>query len=114
MLAAPVYYVRIPVFCQLTGYTADAVDGKVRKGVWGVEAKWRKRPTVRPYVEGWQAANTRLKPSTLNGYRKIFNRYWLAWFGDHEIGNIRYSQVAVKLGAGTWKSNKTYNNVLAC
>jgi integrase len=70
--------------------------------------------TVRHYVEAWQTANSRLKPSTLDGYSKIFKRYWLAWFGDRDITTVMHSELAVKLGAYPWTTNKTYNNVLAC
>lgn len=83
----------------------------------GLERFGAARPvaqTVRQYVEAWQAANSRLKPSTLDGYSKIFKRYWLAWFGDRPIAAVKYSEIAVNLGAQAWGSNKTYNNVLAC
>lgn len=70
--------------------------------------------TVRHYVEAWQAANSRMKPSTLDGYSKIFNRYWLPWFGDRDVTTIKPSEIAVKLGDYPWTTNKTYNNVLAC
>lgn len=105
----------------------DDIRGRIRAGAFdlalefpeyaGLERFGAARPaheTVRHYVEAWQAANSRLKPSTLDGYRKIFNRYWLAWFGDRPIAAVKHSEIAVKLGAQAWKSNKTYNNVLAC
>ena len=44
MLVAPIHYVRVPVFCELTGYTVDAVDGKVRKGVWLEGIHYRRAP----------------------------------------------------------------------
>lgn len=70
--------------------------------------------TLDDYVTRWTAANSRLKPSTLNGYRKIFSAYWSAWYGSKPIGQIVYSDIAMRLGEQTWGSNKTYNNVLAC
>lgn len=30
----PIYYVQLDVFEQATGYSADAVDKKIRRGVW--------------------------------------------------------------------------------
>jgi integrase len=83
----------------------------------GLERFGAARPvqqTVKHYIAAWQAANSRLKPSTLDGYSKIFKRYWLAWFGDRPIAAVKHSEIAVKLGAQPWRSNKTYNNVLAC
>lgn len=70
--------------------------------------------TLGDYIDKWTKSNARLKPSTLNGYRKIFTAYWRNWFGDKPIATIRYSDVTTKLGEQPWKSNKTYNNVLAC
>lgn len=70
--------------------------------------------TVRHYIEAWTAANSRLKPSTLDGYSKIFKRYWLQWFGDRPIAAVKHSEIAVKMGAYAFTTNKTYNNVLAC
>lgn len=71
-------------------------------------------PTLDDYITRWTAANSRLKPSTLNGYRKIFRAYWSEWYGKTKLSAIMYSDVAMRMGAQQWASNKTYNNVLAC
>lgn len=41
---APARYVRIPVFCACTGYTEDAVDAKIRRGVWIEGKHYRRAP----------------------------------------------------------------------
>lgn len=107
-------------------YLAD-IKARIRAGTFDLATEFpeyrglkrfgvtrRESPTVDGYIERWTAANSRLKPSTLNGYRKIFKRYWSAWFGPQRIGDIQHSEIAVRLGDQGWKSNKTYNNVLTC
>lgn len=69
--------------------------------------------TVGDYVKLWQDGNTKLSPSTLAGYEKIFRKYWLAWYRDTPIGAVLPSGLGVKIGALT-ASNKTVNNILAC
>lgn len=69
--------------------------------------------TFAAYVTKWQQSNTKLSPSTLAGYTKLFNRHWLAWFADTRIADIKVSDISVKLGALA-VSNKTVNNILAC
>lgn len=83
--------------------------GLARFGVAAPVAK-----TIGDYIDAWTTANSRLKPSTLNGYRKIFRRYWRAWFGDRAPSAIAFSEVAVKMGEQPWGSNRTFNNVLSC
>lgn len=43
-IALPVYYVRVPIFCAATGYSKDAVDAKIRKGVWIEGKQYRRAP----------------------------------------------------------------------
>lgn len=43
-LALPVYYVRVPVFCAVTGYSQKAVEGKIRQGVWIEGKHYRRAP----------------------------------------------------------------------
>ncbi len=69
--------------------------------------------TVGDYVQLWKDGNTKLSPSTLAGYDKVFRRYWLAWYKDTPIGDVLPSGLGVKLGALTG-ANKTINNILAC
>jgi hypothetical protein len=40
----PHRYVRIPLFCMVTGYTPDAVDAKIRKGKWIEGRHYRRAP----------------------------------------------------------------------
>jgi hypothetical protein len=37
-------YVRIPKFCDLTGYTAGAVNDKIRRGKWIEGRQYRRAP----------------------------------------------------------------------
>jgi integrase len=67
--------------------------------------------TVADYVGRWTQSNTGLSPSTLNGYRKIFNRYWLPWFGSQPVKAVRPSDVGMRMGAAGLEG-KTWNNVL--
>jgi hypothetical protein len=39
-----VSWIRLQKFCELTGYTADAVYAKMRKGVWAQGLHWCKAP----------------------------------------------------------------------
>jgi hypothetical protein len=41
---APADYVQIKLFCALTGYTPDAVDKKMRTGVWREGKHYRRAP----------------------------------------------------------------------
>jgi hypothetical protein len=43
-ITLPVHYVRIPVFCTVTGYTPDAVDKKIKRGVWREGIHFRRAP----------------------------------------------------------------------
>lgn len=44
LIGIPVYYVRIPIFTAVTGYSADAVDKKIRTGVWLEGRHFRRAP----------------------------------------------------------------------
>ena len=37
-------YVTIRKFCELTGYTEEAVNTKIKRGVWLENRVWRKAP----------------------------------------------------------------------
>lgn len=37
-------YVRIPRFCELTGYTEKAVQEKIRVGAWAEGVQYRRAP----------------------------------------------------------------------
>lgn len=37
-------YIRIPLFCAQTGYTKDAVEGKIRTGAWIEGRQYRRAP----------------------------------------------------------------------
>lgn len=37
-------WVRLNKFCDMSGYTPDAVYAKMQKGVWFESAHWRKAP----------------------------------------------------------------------
>lgn len=37
-------YVRIPVFCAMTGYSKDAVGGKIQTGAWIEGKQYRRAP----------------------------------------------------------------------
>lgn len=37
-------YVRIPKFCEETGYTARAVETKIHRGVWAEGREYRRAP----------------------------------------------------------------------
>ena len=39
-----VNWIRLQKFCELTGYSADAVYGKMRKGAWAEGLHWCKAP----------------------------------------------------------------------
>lgn len=39
---APADYVRIKLFCAITGYTEDAVNGKIARGVWREGVHYRR------------------------------------------------------------------------
>jgi hypothetical protein len=40
----PVYFVKLTVFEQLTGYTPDAVHAKIKAGVWREGVHFRRAP----------------------------------------------------------------------
>ncbi len=37
-------WVKLNRFCELTGYTPDAIYAKMRKGAWAEGLHWRKAP----------------------------------------------------------------------
>jgi hypothetical protein len=41
---APARYVRIPVFCIITGYTDRAVEGKIVTGAWAEGREYKRAP----------------------------------------------------------------------
>ncbi|WP_273150764.1 hypothetical protein [Methylophaga thiooxydans] len=43
-------WVLIPKFCELTGYTKDAINSKIDKGFWIEEIHWRKSPDNRRQI----------------------------------------------------------------
>lgn len=43
-ITLPVYLVRIPVFCAATGYSEDAVEKKIKRGVWTEGIHYRRAP----------------------------------------------------------------------
>lgn len=83
------------------------------KGLERFGAVRRQVLTFGQYVALWEKGNTKLSPSTLEGYGKIFKRHWLPWYQDTPINAILPSDLGVKLGALA-VSNKTVNNILAC
>jgi len=42
--------VLIKKFCELTGYTPDAVNGKIKNGVWLKDVHWRKGPDGHRFI----------------------------------------------------------------
>lgn len=45
MLAAPLTrYVQVKVFQTMTGYSADAIDKKIKRGVWREGVHYRRAP----------------------------------------------------------------------
>lgn len=40
----PIYYVQLDVFEQATGYAADAVQKKIKRGVWREGVHFRRAP----------------------------------------------------------------------
>jgi hypothetical protein len=65
-------YVLVPKFCQLTGYTDDAVRAKISQGKWREGTVWRKAPDGRvlisitgyeAWVEGREYGQSDLRPS---------------------------------------------------
>ena len=54
-------YVTIRKFCELTGYTEEAVNTKIKRGVWLENRVWRKAPDGHRLIsmEGfWQWVDT--------------------------------------------------------
>lgn len=54
-------YVTIRKFCELTGYTEEAVRAKIQRGIWLENRVWRKAPDghVLIHMEGfWQWVET--------------------------------------------------------
>ena len=43
-------WVLIKKFCELTGYTPDAVNGKIKNGVWLKDVHWRKGPDGHRFI----------------------------------------------------------------
>ena len=41
---APADYIQIKLFCAITGYTEDAVNGKIARGVWREGVHYRRAP----------------------------------------------------------------------
>lgn len=80
--------------------------GLQRFGVAATVAK-----TFTEYGELWLGTKGKLSPSTRDGYRKVLAAHWYRWFGDRQIGSIKPSEVAVKMGT-LEGSRKTHNNVL--
>lgn len=50
MAPLPVDYVQIKVFERLTGYTADAIQKKIRAGVFRQGKEWQRAPDGRVLI----------------------------------------------------------------
>lgn len=48
---APVYYVQLDVFERLTGYSADAVQKKVNRGIWREGVHFRRAPDGHVFMD---------------------------------------------------------------
>ena len=44
-------WVLVSKFCELTGYTDDAVRAKIKRGDWEKETFWRKAPDNRIVID---------------------------------------------------------------
>lgn len=43
-------WVLVPRFCELTGYSVDAVQSKIKSGVWAKGVHWRNSPDNRRQI----------------------------------------------------------------
>ncbi|MEO6918373.1 MAG: DUF3596 domain-containing protein [Collimonas sp.] len=63
------------------------------------------------YIDKW-FAQLELKPSTLSEYRRNMNNFWKPMLGHLPLKSVMHSDITGALKLGTWKSNRTRNNVL--
>lgn len=47
----PARYVTIPLAATLTGYTVDAIETKIARGVWVEGREWKRAPDGRVLVD---------------------------------------------------------------
>lgn len=69
-------------------------------------------PTFGELARQWLAAHSHLAPSTLYGYRKALNQYWMSELAEIAICNITYGRLMQVIGTRDWGSLKTRNNVI--
>lgn len=67
--------------------------------------------TFKERADAWHAGLTDLEHSTLLGYRRILDHYWIPAFGDRDIAAIRNSDIRTHLAALPI-GRKTRNNIL--
>jgi len=71
------------------------------------------RPTLAQVAEDWYATTLHeLAPSSRLSYRRILDAFWLPKLGGKDIEDITLTQIKKALAEGTWKTNKTRNNVM--
>lgn len=46
-------YVRIPLFCIVTGYTEEAVQTKIKKGTWREGKHYKRAPDGHLLIDMW-------------------------------------------------------------
>jgi hypothetical protein len=66
-------YVTIRKFCELTGYTEEAIRVKIKRGVWTENRVWRKAPDghILIHMEGfWSWVETGGKEPEVSEYPK--------------------------------------------
>lgn len=66
--------------------------------------------TVAPYLDSWiKAKALELKSSTLRGYEKVINRYWIPTIGKDRLADLRRPRIK-EVCAGLDVTNKTLAN----
>lgn len=97
---------------------AAEIRERIRRGGFDWDAYWHtgdpgNAPTFLKLAGQYLASVEYRAPSTVEGYRRSLNRYFVPWLGDLPISEITYGQLAALVGDNLGHlSLKTRNNAL--
>jgi integrase len=74
-------------------------------------AKANQAGSLGDFMDKWYA-QLELKPSTRSEYRRVKDNFWKPKLGHLPLKSVKHSDITKALKEGTWKSNRTRNNIL--
>lgn len=98
---------------------ASEIKREIRQGIFKYESYFPKSAnalenqggSVGEFIDKW-FGQLELKSSTISEYRRMKDKFWKPNIGHLQVKSITHSDITTALKLGTWKSNRTRNNML--